>query len=197
MIVIVSGAGAGQWRHIIANAGNTFTVDTPFQVVPAVGDHFTISYPTFENALIRNNVMSNNPLGVDLYHGAMLNVSVVNNTLANNGGIELVGTQRNLVRLRAGLRRSNGSFSVSRNIEINGNILTNTTGLFPAFIAVVFQLNTQTTFWGKSAHRSAKFATIRSPRGRERRSTASTKDTRTTHITRAAAPLCGTRARGP
>ncbi len=154
MIVIVSGAGAGQWRRIIANAGNTFTVDTPFQVVPAVGDHFTISYPTFENALILNNVMSNNPLGVDLYHGAMLNVSVVNNTLANNGGIELVGTQRNPspgAPAGSSFAAANGPFCVSRNIEINGNILTNTTGLFPAFIAVIFQLNTQNTFWGKSA----------------------------------------------
>ena len=154
MIVVVSGAGAGQWRRIVANAGNKFTVDKPFDVIPAVGDHFTISYPAFENALILNNMMSNNPLGVDLYHGAMLNVSVINNTLTNNGGIELVGTQRNPAPgMPAGssFAAINGPFCVSRNIEINGNILTNTTGLFPAFIAVIFQLNTQNTFWGKSA----------------------------------------------
>ena len=41
-------------------------------------------------------------------------------------------------------------FNVSRNIEINNNTLTNTNGQFPSFIAVGLQLNTLTTFWGKS-----------------------------------------------
>jgi hypothetical protein len=154
MIVVVSGAGAGQWRRIVANAGNTFTVDRPFNVVPAVGDHFTISYPAYENALIINNRMNDNPLGVDIYHGSMLNVSVINNTLTNNGGIELVGAQRNpspgapAGSYFAGM---NAPFAVSRNIEISGNILTNTKGLYPSYIAAIFTLNTQNTFWGKSA----------------------------------------------
>ena len=50
MVAVVSGAGAGQWRHITAQTGNTFAVDKPFDVIPAVGDHFTVSYPAFENA---------------------------------------------------------------------------------------------------------------------------------------------------
>ena len=95
MVVIVSGAGAGQWRHITANAGNKFTTDRPFDVIPAVGDHFTISVPAYENAIIRSNAMSNNPAGIDLYHGAMLNVSVISNTLTNNGGIDVTPSQRN------------------------------------------------------------------------------------------------------
>ena len=155
MIVVVSGAGAGQWRRIVASAGNTFTVDKPFEVVPAVGDHFTISYPAYENALIINNTMNDNPLGVDIYHGAMLNVSVINNSLTNNGGIKLVGTQRNPspgAPSGSYLADINGPFCVSQNIEINGNILTNTKGLYPTFVAVIFQLNTQNTFWGKSTY---------------------------------------------
>ena len=34
MIVIVSGKGAGQWRHITQNNGNSFTVDQPWLVIP-------------------------------------------------------------------------------------------------------------------------------------------------------------------
>ncbi len=37
-------------------------------------------------------------MGIDFYHGAFLNVSVVGNTLANNGGIDLVPSQRNIVK---------------------------------------------------------------------------------------------------
>lgn len=90
--------------------------------------------------------MSGNPLGVDLYHGAVLNVSVVNNTLNNNGGIELVPTQRNAPVDTP----TTSSFSVARNIEINNNTLINTSGQFSTFIAVTLQLNTQNAFWGES-----------------------------------------------
>jgi hypothetical protein len=149
MVVVVSGAGAGQWRRITAQAGNKFTVDRPFDVVPAPGDHFTVSYPAYENAIIRGNRMSGNPKGIDLYHGAMLNVSIVGNTLTNNGGIDIIGTQRNLVD-SAAAKLTN--FSVSRNIEIIGNTISNTTGAFPAYIVVGgFQQCWQPTFWGKSA----------------------------------------------
>ena len=147
MVVVVSGAGAGQWRHITAQTGNTFTVDKPFDVIPAPGDHFTVSYPAFENAIISANTMSGNPMGIDLYHGAFLNVSVVGNTLTNNGGIDLVPSQRNVVNRAA---TTLTYFNVSRNIEINNNKVTNTNGQFPSFIAAGLQLNTLTTFWGKS-----------------------------------------------
>jgi hypothetical protein len=148
MVVVVSGAGAGQWRHITAQNGNTFTVDKPFDVIPAAGDHFTVSYPAFENALIRGNQMSGNPKGVDLYHGAFLNVSVISNAMTNNGGIDLIPSQRNQANPAASTLTW---FNVSRNIEINGNAITNATGSYAAYIAINFQLNSLNTFWGKSA----------------------------------------------
>ncbi len=148
MIVVVSGAGAGQWRRITAQNGNSFAVDKPFDVIPAPGDHFTLSYPSFENALIRGNQLNGNPKGIDLYHGAFLNVSVVANTMTNNGGIDLVPSQRNTVDRAASTLTY---FNVSRNIEINGNTIANTTGNYPAYLAILFQMNTLPTFWGKSA----------------------------------------------
>jgi hypothetical protein len=155
MAVIVSGAGAGQWRRITAQAGNTFAVDRPFDVVPVPGDHFTIRYPAYENALIRANKMSDNPMGIDLHHGAMLNVSVIGNTLTNNGGIALVPSQRNIPAdapdPKSVFANSNLPFSVYRNIEVVGNTITNSLGRFPAFIQLNLQFNTQTKFWGKAA----------------------------------------------
>ena len=62
--VIISGAGAGQWRHITAVSGNTFTLDKSFSVIPTPGDYFAISQPGYENAIIRNNTLSGNPIGI-------------------------------------------------------------------------------------------------------------------------------------
>lgn len=149
-VVIVSGAGAGQWRSVVATAGNMFTIDKPFDVIPAVGDHLVVSSPAFENTLIRNNALSDNPMGIDLYHGALLNVSVIGNKLTNNGGIELISTQRNDPSLQVPYSKREDEFNVHKNIEINGNTVANTNGRFPAFIAVAFQLCTQSDFWGKS-----------------------------------------------
>ncbi len=147
MVVVVSGAGAGQWRHITAQSGNTFTVDKPFDVIPAAGDHFTISYPAYENALIINNQMLGNPKGVDLYHGAYLNVAIVNNQMLGNGGIDLVPAQRNTANYAASTLTY---FNVSRNIEIVGNTINNTNGNYAAYLEIGFQLNTLPTFWGES-----------------------------------------------
>ncbi|ACK51727.1 hypothetical protein Msil_2809 [Methylocella silvestris BL2] len=142
-VVIVSGAGAGQWRKIFAQNGNSFTVDPPFDVVPAAGDHFTISAPSYENAIIRNNTMVGNPIGVAMYHGVFLNVSVIGNQLTNNGGIYLLPSQANQ-------RAGRNFFNVARNIEINGNVLKNLNGNYPSYVSIGFVMMTQNVFWGKS-----------------------------------------------
>ncbi len=144
MLVIVSGAGAGQWRHITAQGGNTFTVDTPFDVTPAPGDHFSITAPGYENAIIANNTASGNPVGIALCHGAYINVSIIGNQLTNNGGIYVMSEQQ-LV-----LSGHEPGFDTTRNIEINGNTLTNTTGLWPSYITLHYLMINPNFFWGKS-----------------------------------------------
>ena len=67
VIMIVSGKGAGQWRHAIQNTGGTFTIDQPWLVVPSPGDHFIINVPSFENALISSNKLTGNPVGIELF----------------------------------------------------------------------------------------------------------------------------------
>ncbi len=136
MIIIVSGKGAGQWRHITQNSNNTFTVDQPWLVIPSAGDHFVISVPSFENALIDSNTMTGNPIGIGLYKGAFLNTRISFNTLTDNGGIYLQPFD------------ASGSFSVSRNIEIDSNTITNTQGFTPAYIDLSLAMVQHNEFWG-------------------------------------------------
>ena len=48
-----------------------------------------------ENGLIRNNTLQNNPSGILLYHQASYNVSIVNNSITDNGGIFIYGQDIN------------------------------------------------------------------------------------------------------
>ncbi|VTZ49400.1 conserved exported hypothetical protein [Methylocella tundrae] len=144
MLVIISGAGAGQWRHITAHVGNTFTVDAPFDVAPAAGDRFSIAVPTYENAIISNNTATGNPVGIAMYHGAYLNVAVTGNQLTNNGGIYLMAEQQ------LSSTRSEPGLDATRNMEINGNTLTNTTGAWPSYIALGYLMINPSSFWGRN-----------------------------------------------
>lgn len=142
MIAIVSGKGWGQWRRIIAQNDNSFTVDKPWDIVPGIGDHFSIFVPSYENVLIRNNLMQDNPAGILLYHAAFLNVSIANNTMVDNGGILLWGTQK------IGPNYKHASIGTMRNIEIFGNTLKNTKSQFPAFIVAAFGIGAPNAIWG-------------------------------------------------
>jgi parallel beta-helix repeat protein len=144
MIQLVSGKGSGQLRHITGIANNTFTVDRPWDIQPAIGDHFAIFVQSFENTLIRNNNMQQNPAGIVLYDGSFLNISIVNNNLFDNGGIYLRGSQQ----------YPNGAptphFSTIRNVEINNNILQDSAGLFPSYIVANFAMIAPNSIWGNS-----------------------------------------------
>lgn len=144
MLIIVSGAGAGQWRHITAQMGNTFTVDAPFDVVPTLGDHFTLAVPAYENTIISNNTATGNPFGIAMYHGSYLNVVVSGNRLTDNGGIYFMSEGQ------LSTSRSEPGFDATKNIEINGNILTNTTGAWPSYIALGHLMINPNYFWGKN-----------------------------------------------
>src|SRR5271166_2833333 len=140
--VIISGAGAGQWRHITQASGNTFTLDKSFSVIPAPGDYFAISQPGYENAIIRNNTLSGNPIGISMYKGAFFNVSILANQLTDSGGINIIPSQ--------GILTPTQRFNTSQNIEINGNIVKNTKGWYPAYIATLFAIQTRNILLGTS-----------------------------------------------
>lgn len=144
-IAIVSGQGAGQWRPITTRKNNTFTVSPAWNIVPDPGDRFAILVPSLENTLIRTNVMKDNPAGITLWGSAFYNLSVVKNTLTDNGGIHLFGVQDAL-----GKTTPIPKIDTSRNIEVIGNILTNTKSLFPAYINIGTALDSPNYLWGRS-----------------------------------------------
>ncbi|WP_026608541.1 glycosyl hydrolase family 28-related protein [Methylocapsa acidiphila] len=94
VVSIVSGAGAGQIRHIVSRNNNTFTIDQPWDVIPSPGDRFAIDVPSLENALIRSNTMSGNPRGIVLWAGTFLNTSIFSNAMTDNGGVIVRPDQR-------------------------------------------------------------------------------------------------------
>ena len=145
-IAILSGQGAGQWRQIVSmNGNNTFNIDSPWSIVPSPGDNFTIFVPSMENGLIRNNVMSGNTHGILLFAAGFYNVSVLNNTLTNNGGIWLDSIQDT-----NGLSFASPKIGILRNIEVNGNTVTNTNGYLPAYIVARDGIEDVNTIWGRA-----------------------------------------------
>jgi hypothetical protein len=140
--------GEGEWRNIVKLTGNTFTLDKPLEIYPAVGDHFIIAQPSYQNVIIRNNTMSGNPFGVAMWDGTFLNVSVTGNTLTDNGGIYISPDQEK--NEPAGTGEIGTKFSTHRNIEINNNIVTNKSGYYPAYIEIFFRLVNQTALFGHS-----------------------------------------------
>jgi hypothetical protein len=142
MIQLVSGRGAGQLRHITGLFNNTFTIDRPWDIQPAIGDHFAIFVESFENTLIHNNILQGNPAGVVLYDGAYLNTAIVGNQFVDNGGTYIRGSQRPSGQHTA--------FSTVRNIEIRDNVMRNTKGLYPAYIVANFAMILPNKIWGNS-----------------------------------------------
>ena len=137
MIAVISGTGWGQWRQIISLSNNTFTVSPAWDITPAAGDNFAIFVPSMQNSLIRTNTMSDNPRGILLYAAGFYNSSIINNTLTDNGGIWLESIQ-DTANEQIMPSPKVGSF---RNIEVNGNTVTNTLGLYPAYINIVATLH--------------------------------------------------------
>ena len=80
-----------------------------------------------ENGLIRNNTLQNNPSGILLYHQASYNVSIVNNSITDNGGIFIYGIQD----INNGRYPQTGSTS---NIEVIANTLTDTKSQWSSYI---------------------------------------------------------------
>ena len=143
MIAIVSGQGWGQWRQIISKNNNTFTVSPNWKVLPAAGDQFAIFVPSMQNTVIRNNIMQGNPRGILLYAAGFYNVSIITNSLTDNGGIFLFSDQDT-----KGLEFASPKIGALRNIEVNGNSVKNTRGLYPAYIVNCAALLDPNSIWG-------------------------------------------------
>lgn len=137
VVVIVHGVGAGQWRKITSVAGNTLTVDRPWEVIPTAGSHYATMSWSAANWLIKGNTLKDNSQGILLYAGSTRDVAIVGNQLINNRGIYL----------RPDQRLDQKRFNVIYNTQVIDNKLSNTDGRRPAFIGVrSTQVNAETTF---------------------------------------------------
>ena len=89
-LLIVSGAGTGEYALVSSHTGNTVTLATPLIPVPSPGDRYVIFAPSSLNQTISNNTIVGARVGIELYAGA-IGDTVSDNTLVNAGGILLRG----------------------------------------------------------------------------------------------------------
>ena len=89
-VAIVSGPGTGQSRRITSNTTTTLTISEPWSEKPGTASHFCIHHLQDQQALVEGNTLSQNPLGIELYSTSLLDVAIVNNSLTDNGGIEIL-----------------------------------------------------------------------------------------------------------
>jgi parallel beta-helix repeat protein len=135
VVVILTGNGTGQWRSLkhIDTVTKTLTVSQPWNPVPPVGSLYSILVWTLSNATIQGNIINNNPNGIVLWDGCN-NCVVKDNTLLNSRGI-LLRTVDEVVNpsLYSEVRRVH---EVALDTRILNNVVSNSLGLRPAYIAL-------------------------------------------------------------
>ena len=127
-VVIVGGKGAGQTRRLIAYSQPKITVDRAWDVIPDSTSRYATFVYGLEKSLIKDNVLSQNPRGIWLYHTAIREVDVIGNSISEGGGIYLRSYQ-NL---------STKSFMPIYNVLIARNTIVNTTQQWGSYINSVF-----------------------------------------------------------
>jgi len=135
VVAIFSGNATGEWRFIkdIDPQTKTLSVDQAWTPIPEVGSLYSILVWTLSDAIIQGNTLVDNPNGIVLWDGCH-NCVVQNNTLINSRGIILrtVDQSPDSSLYPEGRREH----QVALNNKISNNVLSNRTGLRPAFIAL-------------------------------------------------------------
>lgn len=88
-VAIVHGPGMGQWRTIASRSGTTLTVDRAWDVPPTSQSHYATFNWCARNWLVRGNTMQGNRRGITIYLVAATQMAIVDNTLTDNGSIDL------------------------------------------------------------------------------------------------------------
>jgi parallel beta-helix repeat protein len=135
VVAILTGSATGEWRTIKAlnSKVKTLTLDQPWNPVPEVGSLYSVFAWTLMDANIQGNKLIDNPSGIALWDGCY-NCNVQNNTLINSRGIILrtVDKLLNASTYPEGRRVHH----VAINNKISNNIVSNTSGLRPAYIVL-------------------------------------------------------------
>jgi hypothetical protein len=135
VVAILTGPATGEVRTIqsFAASTKTLTVTQPWNPVPPAGSLYSIFTWTLSNATIRDNTFINNPSSIVIFDGCY-ECAIQNNTLANSRGIVLrvVDEQVNPT-IYPEARRNH---EVAINAQISNNIVSDTSGEVPAYIAL-------------------------------------------------------------
>jgi hypothetical protein len=127
-VAIVAGTGAGQARHVVSARGPAYTIDRPWDIVPDRTSRYATFVWGLERALIKDNVLENNPRGIWLYQTAARDVAIVGNRISEGGGIFL----------RANQNLATKNFIPIWNVVIANNTIVNTTGRWMSYVHAVF-----------------------------------------------------------
>lgn len=123
-IAVVSGNGAGQSRMITGNVDTSLTIDKPWDLIPEPGSHYVITQWSAQQMLVLDNILKDNNRGIWMYSGGN-DIIIAGNQLLNSEGIYIRADQRLL----------NNRFNIAWNISVTDNIVQNTNGIRPAYIA--------------------------------------------------------------
>lgn len=123
-IAIVSGKGAGQWRTISGNTDTSITVSKPWDVIPAPGSRYVVTQWSAIRMIIRDNILKDNNRGIWIYSGGT-DLVIAGNRLINSEGIYI----------RSDQRTADFRYNIAWNILVSDNVLQNTNGIRPAYIA--------------------------------------------------------------
>ncbi len=127
-IVIVAGTGAGQSRRVTRYGNGSFTIERPWDVIPDAGSRYATAVWGLEKAVIKDNLLSNNPRGILLYSTAAREIEIIGNRLVENGGI--------LVRAHQSV--ADNWFSPLQGVRIERNTIRNASRRYPSHLAVHF-----------------------------------------------------------
>jgi hypothetical protein len=135
VVAIYTGTAAGEWRNIqgIDVGTKTLTVDLPWDPVPNNGTLYSIFPWTLVHANIQGNDLIDDPNGIVIYDGCF-DCTIQNNTLTNSRGIILRTVDRSLPASPSQENRRLHEMAI-RNKILN-NVVVNTSGVRPAFIAL-------------------------------------------------------------
>jgi parallel beta-helix repeat protein len=131
----LTGSATGEWRTIKGLNTNTkaLTVDQPWNPVPEVGSLYSVFAWTLMDANIQGNTLIDNPNGIVLWDGCY-DCTVQNNSLTNSRGIILRTVDESLdPSLYPEGRRVH---QVAINNKLLNNIVSNTSGLRPAYVVL-------------------------------------------------------------
>ena len=133
-VAIIGGPGAGQLRTVTANTATTLTVDHNWDVQPNAQSVYAVRL-IVRHLLIEGNTLTGMAKGFSIYGASEQDNTIINNTLTDSGGIYLFLSFR---PFQAGI--GNSRFDVQFDQQIIGNNVTDTLGLYPAFIGTTRNL---------------------------------------------------------